>query len=151
MVLSFVPFEQRSAAYASLLVCDGCSHRFNVEAGRPMSRAERVELFRVGWAMTLAGLSCERVDRPALRAAEVARAVSEAGFASLRTFDAASFEALGRKLDAHLLPDQRHELVESACDVGRSGRLQPYPSPVLQTLGRALGYSVEEMMSRLTA
>lgn len=41
MVLSLVPFERRSDAYASLLVCDGCSHRFDVEAGRPMEEAER--------------------------------------------------------------------------------------------------------------
>ncbi|MFN0029440.1 MAG: hypothetical protein ACKV2O_19980 [Acidimicrobiales bacterium] len=151
MVLSFAPFQRRSAAYGSLLVCDGCSHQFEVEAGRPIEQAERDELYRSGLALTLAGLSRERVDDPPPRAAEIARACAAAGFESLQSFDSASFEALVRRLDARLLPDQRQALMRVAYDVSRSGRTAPRPSPVLQTLGSALGLSVEEMTSGLTA
>lgn len=148
---SLIPFERRSAPYASVLVCDGCGRRFDLDAGRPMGRAERAELFRAGLEMTLAGLAHERVDDPPSRTAAVTGACAAAGLASLPAFDAASFEALVRKLDARLLPDQRFELVRIACDVGRSGRVKPYASPVLQILGGALGYSVAEITSRLTA
>jgi hypothetical protein len=146
------PFEQRvNAPYASVLVCDGCLHRFDLEAGRPMAAAERNELFRAGLAMTLSGLSREHVDDPLARAAEIARAYVAAGIASLPTFDPGGFDALARRLDAHLLPDQREELITAACDVGRSGRARPYFSSVLQMISGALGYSLEEITSRLAA
>jgi predicted ATPase len=61
------------------------------------------------------------------------------------------FEALARRLDAHLLPDQREELITIACDVSRSGNVTPSFSSVLQILGGALGYSMEEIKSRLAA
>jgi hypothetical protein len=145
-------FEQRaSAPYASELICDGCSHRFDVEAGRPVTEAERDELFRSGLAMTLSALSREHVDDPPARSADIARASAASGLASLPTFDAIGFDALTRRLDAHLLPDQREELIKIACDVGRSGLAKPYCSSVLQILGGALGYSLEEITSRLTA
>jgi hypothetical protein len=142
--------QQASAAYASELVCDGCLHHFDVEAGRPMTEAERKELFRSGLAMTLAALSREHVDDPPVRSAEIARASTASGLASLPTFDAIGFEALARRLDAHLLPDQREDLITIACDVGRSGLAKPYCSSVLQILGGALGYCLEEITSRLT-
>ena len=51
-------FEQRAHdAYSSMLVCDGCSHPFDLEAGRPITEAERSELFRAGLGMTLSGMS----------------------------------------------------------------------------------------------
>jgi hypothetical protein len=150
-VRALAPFERRSAPYASLLVCDGCSHQFEVEAGRPIEQAERDALYRAGLAMTLAGLSRERVDDAPARAAEVDRACAAAGFESLQSFDSASFEALVRRLDARLLPDQRQALMQVACEVSRSGREKPRPSPVLQTLGGALGFSMEELTSRLSA
>jgi len=115
-----------------------------------MTEAERIELFRAGWTMTLAGLCRESVDDPTARAAAIAR-LSGAGLASLPVFDAFGFEALARRLDAHLLPEERAELIDAACVVARSGRAKPYASPVLQTLGGALGYSVEEITMRLTA
>jgi hypothetical protein len=145
-------FEQvANAAYASALVCDGCLHRFDLEAGRPMTEAERDELFRSGLAMTLSALSREHVDDPPVRAAEIARASTASGLASLPTFDPIGFEALARRLDAHLLPDQREELITIACDVSRSGNVTPSFSSVLQILGGALGYSMEEIKSRLAA
>lgn len=145
-------FVQRDTlSSASALVYDGCSHRFDLEAGRPMGEAERIELYRAGWAMTLAGLAREHVDDRPARAAEIARASAAAGLVELPTFDAAGFEALARRLDAHLLPDQRDELITAACDIGRLGRANPYASPVLQTVGGALGYSSDELTSRLTS
>ena len=145
-------FEQRAHdAYATVLVCDRCLHRFDLEAGRPITDAERNELFRAGVGMTLSGMSREHVDDPPVRVAEVARASTAAGLASLPTFDPIGFEALTRRLDARLLPDQREALIKTACDVGRSGRATPYFSSVLQTLSGALGYSMEEITSRLAA
>jgi hypothetical protein len=143
--------QQAAAAYASELICDGCLHRFDLEAGRPITEAERNELFRAGLAMTLSGMSREHVDDPPVRAAEIARASTAAGLASLPTFDPMGFETLARRLDARLLPDQREELVKTACDVGRSGRATPALSSVLQILGGTLGYSLEEIKSRLAA
>ena len=145
-------FEQRtSAAYGSALVCDGCSHRFELEAGRPLADAERAELFRAGMAMTLSGLARQPVDDAPARAAEVGRARAAAGLGSLPAFDAIGFDALTRRLDAHLLPDQRDALVDAACQVSRSGRTKPFASSVLQTLTGALGYSLEEITTRLAA
>lgn len=145
-------FEQRaSAAYASALVCDGCSHRFDLEAGRPLSDPERDELLRAGLAMTLSALSRENVADAPARAAQIERARADAGLAELPTFDPIGFEALARRLDAHLLPDQREALIEVACVVSRSGRAKPYVSSVLQILSGALGYSVEEITARLAA
>jgi hypothetical protein len=144
------PFEQVARdAYASELVCDGCLHRFDLEAGRPITEAERRELFRAGLAMTLSGMSREHVDDPPVRAAEIARASTASGLASLPTFDPIGLEALTRRLDAHHLPEQREQLIKTACDVARSGRAKPYAASVLHTLAGALGYSMEEITSRL--
>lgn len=145
-------FEQRSnAPYASALVCEGCSHRFEPEAARPLSDAARWDLWRSGLAMVLVALSHERVDDPHGRAATITRVSQAEGLAPLPPFDAGGFEALVRRLDAHLRPDQRERLVAAACDVGRSGRARPYVSSVLQVLGAALGYHAESLAARLGA
>lgn len=142
-------FEQRSSqAYAGALVCEGCSHRYEPEAARPLTDAAREELYRMGLAAALAALSHERVDDPDGRAAAIARVAQDEGLASLPAFDAGGFEALARRLDAHLRPEQREGLIRVACDVGRSGRVRPFVSSVLQVLGGALGYGAEALEER---
>lgn len=142
-------FEQRSSeAYAGALVCEGCSHRYEMEAARELTDAAREELYRTGLAMALAALSHEGVDDPDGRAAAIARVAHREGLASLPAFDAGGFEALARQLDAHLRPEQRERLIGAACDVGRSGRVRPFVSSVLQVLGGALGYGAEALEAR---
>ena len=108
-------------------------------------------LYRSGLAMTLSLLARERVDDVAARAAGVEQAVAEHDLAPLPSADPAGFEALARRLDAHLLSAPRDGLVSTVCAVARVGRERPYVSSVLQIVGRALGYPPDVLSERLAA
>jgi len=115
-------------------------------------------LYRSGLAMTLSLLARERVDDVAARAAGVEQAVAEHDLAPLPSADPAGFEALARRLDAHLLSAPRDGLVSTVCAVARGGagrarvgRERPYVSSVLQIVGRALGYPPDVLSERLAA
>lgn len=114
-----------------------------------MNADARQALAQDALAMTLSALAQERVENPGARAAAISEVSSAAGLTALPALDPVEFEALARRLDAHLLPEERDTLVARVCVVSRQGRTVPYVFSILQTLGGALGYSVEELSQRL--